>query len=136
MTTIRRSLLVISLVIAGGGLWALAHNNQLGPLTIAQPVLIIACVVAVVIAAVALVTESIMLLSAMQHPEPEDPPLPPAPPLYKPEPTPEPKNEIQKTLDAVEQAEEYLAQTRHRISVVIEEDDDETDPPKTPPTVA
>jgi hypothetical protein len=144
MTIIRRILLVLSLVVIGGGLWALTHNNHIGSVTIARPLLIVACVVAGIIGGLALVTEGIMLMSNVQHPEPEDPPIPQSPVLHKPEPTPEPKSEsepkseLQKSLDAIEQAEEYLAQTKHRISVVIEEDDPEDDPdtPKTPPTVA
>ena len=134
MTTIRRILLVISLVVAGGGVWALTHDNTIGSTIISAPILIAAVVIAGLIAAVALVTEGIMLLSHVQHPEPEDPPLPP--PVVPQRHEPEPESPVQKTFDAIEQAEEYLAQTRHRISVVIEEDDPEDpDTPKTPPTV-
>jgi len=136
MTIIRRIFLVLSLASVGAGVWALTHGGQLGPYTISRPLLIGVCIVAGIIAALALVTEGVMMLSTIQHPEPEDPPLPP-PVVYKPPTEPEPEDIIQKSLDAAEQAEEYLAQTRHRISVTIEEDDpEEPDDPKNPPTIA
>jgi hypothetical protein len=137
MTILRRIFLILSLVTVGAAVWALMHNGRLGSYTFSGPILITVCIVAGLIAAVALVTETIMLLSNIQHPEPEDPPLPP-PVVYKPPVDPEPDDVIQKTMDAADQAEEYLAQTRHRISVTIEEDpeDPESDDPKTPPTIA
>ena len=136
MTIIRRIFLLLSLASVGAAVWALTHGGQLGPYTISRAILIAVCIVAGIIAAMALVTEGVMLLSNIQHPEPEDPPLPP-PVVYKPPMDPEPEDVIQKTLDAADQAEEYLAQTRHRISVTIEEDEpEEPDEPKTPPTIA
>ncbi|GEM_PF-2600377 len=137
MTTIRRILLAISLVIAGVGLWALTHGGRIGSYTVSRPFLITACVLAVIIVGLALATEVVMLLSNVQHPEPEDPPAPPPPVLYKPEPPTEVETHLKKTLDAADQAEEYLAQTRHRISVVIEDEDPgDSEPPKTPPPLA
>ena len=137
MTTIRRILLGISLVIAGAGIWAFTHGDRIGGYTVSRPLLIGVFAVAVIVAVLSLATEAVMLLSNVQHPEPEDPPLPPPPVLYKPEPPTEVETHIKKTLDAADQAEEYLAQTRHRISVVIEDPDpDDPDTPKTPPTVA
>jgi len=137
MTIIRRIFLLLSLTAVGLGMWGLAHNGQLGPYTLSRGVLIAALVIGGIIAGLSLVTETVMMLSHMQHPEPEDPPLPP-PVVYKPPAEPEPEDIIQKTMDAADQAEEYLAQTRHRISVTIEEDPDEPEPddPKNPPTIA
>lgn len=139
MTILRRIFLVLSLVALGAGIWALAHGGQIGSYTLSRGVLIGVLVVAGLIAALALITETVILLSNVQHPEPEDPPLPP-PVVYKPPVEPEPEVIIKKTMDAADQAEEYLAQTRHRISVTIEEDPEEPEPdsddPKNPPTIA